>query len=984
MKMKRNPITQAVKQSLFYGVVASTSFATAAMAQDDVEEQGKITVTGSNIKSTDLETAAPVFSIDREEILSTGLPNVGDLLAQIPSAGATLNLVNNNGGNGGIQVDMRNLGSNRVLVLVNGRRWVRTLGGAADLTTIPVSIIERIDVLKDGASAIYGSDAIAGVINIVTRSDFEGVELTGYFGRSTESDGDTQHFSVSTGATSDRGSVFFNAEYVKIDPVFAGDREISSTPNFGTGNFGGSSGTPQGRFMIFTPPGVDISNGQPCLDAFGIGLSNCTTPAGSNGFNSVNDPDLIPHTAQTAFNFAPDNYLVTPNERTAIYTQAKYQITDNITLNVDALFNRRESDQLLAPTPLFFGSAFGTRPGVDIIDIGALNPYNPYGVDIPGTYIYLIGRRQVEGGNRIFRQENDTYHFGLGLEGFLDVGTGWNWSVNYTLNETDQTQSNEGELSMPRVVRALSNECVTDPTCVPLNLFGGAGTITQEMFDFISFRGDQLTTSKLLGYQAIASTEFGGLEAGPIGFAAGYERRRASGSNIPDQVVRDGETSGNQQNATSGAYTVDEVFLEFNVPLLSGVAMAESLELSAAVRWSDYDVFGSDTNGKLGLTWRPNDELMFRATYAQGFRAPNINELFFGGSDSFPNINDPCSGIQTLPQSEGGGPRDANGNGIYDPNEVGGSDGNLVGCAGISTAYNQPNPQIRITVGSNPNLTPEESDSYTIGVVYEPEAIEGLFLTLDYYDIEIDNVITTLSAQTIINRCAQGRTEFCARMTRSAFGSITDVQANTINQDSLATSGFDFVASYRWETDYGLFRLVSDTSFTTDFELTSGLSGTTFDFFSAGYGVSDVSLELPKFESNLTLDWSYGDWSVNWQARHIGKHDEVCDPDLNDNLDPSVVGDNFLWCTFASGTEEGDVPEGGSDVLDMRTVGGQTIHDVNVTYHLTDWDASVTLGIENIFDKDPSLSNQAFANSYESNFNSGVGRFWYLQVRKRF
>ncbi len=952
MKNNRNPMYLAIQTALTAGAVLA---APAVFAQDEGEkvDLGKVTTVGSHIRATDIETAAPVFVVEREDIEKSGLTDIGDLLRQIPAAGASLNLANNNGGDGSIQIDLRNLGSNRVLVLLNGRRWVRTLGGAADLTTIPTTVIERIEVLKDGASAIYGSDAIAGVINIVTRSDYEGVEASGYYGKSGQGDGARQQFNVAAGATSDKGSVFFNAEYTKIEPVSAADRIYSKDPVFATGNRNGSSGTPQGRFILFSP--IDGS------------FMNVTTQPGSNGWNTPDDPDLIPFNNDTRFNYAPDNWLTTPQERTSIYVQGKYQLTDNISMSTEAMFNRRESNQLLAPQPLFFGFFLGARPGVDIIDIGGQNPYNPFGVDIPGSSIGLVGRRMIEAGNRIFSQQVDTYHYGLGFDGFIDVGTGWDWTANYSVSRIDATEINEGELNMTRITESLSNECVTNPSCVPLNLFGGEGTITPEMVDFITFEGKSLSGQKLITYDLVASTELAELPAGPLGFAVGYEKRRASGFDKPDYIIASGQTSGNQRNPTSGGYSVDELFVEFNVPLIADAPMAQLLELSVAARYSDYDAFGSTTNGKLGLRWKPIDELLVRATYSEGFRAPNIAELFGGGGDSFPDLDDPCSGLID---------EDTNGNGVLDPDEV----PDLPGCVGIPSNYEQANSQIRITIGSNPNLTPEESTSFTLGLVYEPEFVEGLTVTADYYDVSIDNVITSLSASTILRTCAETGSTLCDRMERGPGGSVIDVISSGINAAKLDVAGVDLTATYKLDTDYGLFRVIWDTSYTDDYTFTNTdfLTGENVPFNS--FVTEEAGTELPRVRSNLTTDWSYGDWSVNYQMRYISSREQLCDPDLNDQIVDEYQG-VFQWCTYASGNTTDD---DGNVLNDRRTLGGTTYHDLNVTYHLADYNTRFTFGIDNLFDKQPPLDSQAFANSFDPFYYDGVGRFYWLRVNKKF
>ncbi len=952
----------AIKAALTTGAILASASVFAQEDEDKVELD-RVVTTGSHIRATDLETAAPVFTMDREDIARTGLTNVGDLLRQIPSAGASLNLTNNNGGNGAIQVDLRNLGSNRVLVLVNGKRWATSIAGSADFTTIPISVIERIDVLKDGASAVYGSDAVAGVINVITRSDYEGVEVKAYYGQSSEGDGTGQTYDVSMGTSSDRGSVFFNASYVKTDPVWAGDREISKDPIYGTGNTQGSSGTPQGRFVLFDADGNFV---------------NATTNPGSNGFNTPDDPDLIPFTNDTRFNYAPDNYLLTPQERTSIYIQGKYQLTDNISVSSEALYNRRQSAQFLAPTPLFIGLWGNTNGSGEAIGIGANNPYNPYGYDLTPEYdnagLLFLGRRMVEQGNRKFIQTNDTYYYSLGFEGFIDAGTGWDWSANYTFNQNDELELVEGLLDMNRVTAALGNDCTGD--CVPFNLFGGEGSITQDMLDYVTFIAHNSSQTKLLTYTGVVSSEIAELPAGPLGFAAGYEHRRHSGYTQPDALVVSGATSGNAAQPTSGSYLVNEFFAEFNVPLLADMPAAEILELSVAARYSDYDNFGSNTSGKVGLRWKPFEDLLVRATYSEAFRAPSIFETFLGPRDSYPQLTDPCNG------GEAANPE-------------------LPGCAGIPSSYQQANSQIRITQGGNLNLTPETADTYTMGVVYEPSFADGLVLTLDYYDVEINDVITTVGAGTIINSCAQNPvTGLCNLMTRDPSGIITDVRDSTTNANRLNVRGFDFVASYNFDTDYGLFDVSWDTSYTDDYKTqvvnaSGGLTEINSFYNNGGQvpGTTDTAelahvgtgQQLFRIKSNIGVNWSYGDWSVHYEMRYIAGYEQSCDTDLNDSIDYNTVPDNFLWCTYAStGTNADGTPSNPDGNLDRRHVGGVTYHDIQTQYHLADYDTTFTLGIQNLFDKTPPLSALAFANSFSPSYYDGVGQRWYFSVSKRF
>ena len=947
--MKHTNLYTGIRSAMAAGLLATSASPLMAQDQDqeDTAELDRIEVTGSRIKRADIESASPVFVIQREEIERTGMTSVGDLLQDLPIAGAALNTQFNNGGNGATTLDLRNLGTNRLLVLLNGRRFVSGIAGVVDLNNIPVAVIKRIEILKDGASAIYGSDAISGVVNIITRDDFEGMQANAYFGQfESENDGEIQSYDFSIGTTSDRGSVFFSASYVKNEDVFARDRAISAEPQFGTGNAFGSAGTPQGRigasvlgsFTLTTDPGADVAS------------------LGAAAFRPGDFSSGGPGAGADRFNFAPDNYLLTPQERTNIFTQGSYDVTDDIRLSVEATYNNRSSNQLLAPTPLFLG-LFGSNLAANV-GVGAQNPFNPFGVDLNASS-WLLGRRLVEAGPRIFNQEIDSYRFSTGLEGsFEAMDRYFDWDMNYTYGDIRRSDTNSGQINVQRVQRALSNECVTDPNCVPLNVFGGipgnpnpqagdAGSITPEMIDFITFIAQEHRGSQLRNYTANLTGELLELPAGPLGFATGYEYRQVEGFDSPDALVTAGITSGNSRQPTSGSVSVDEFYIELAVPILSGVTGAERLDLSIAGRWSDYDTFGSTTNGKIGLEWQPIDDLLVRATYSQGFRAPTVAELFAGQGDSFPMLSDPCSDFLGLQNPAAAQPPDVVNNCISQGVPADGS-------------YVQANSQIRITVGSNPNLTPETSDSITFGLVYSPSWLDGLDFTVDYYNIELDNAISAIGSQTILSACATGQ-QLCNLIQRGNIGQVTDVLAAGVNVAALEVEGVDFLASYAFpETDYGFFRVVWDAAYQGKNEqvVPDFINGGNVTTNFLGFNQGDVA--FARWKSNLDINWSYGDWEATYGMQYIHGSDETC-------AVPAAFG-------FCNRDLDGD------GTNEARHIGATTYHDAQVSYHLSEFDTRLTLGVQNLFDKGPPLSTTAFANSFNAADYRVPGRFPYVRV----
>ena len=929
-------LAKSVKLACAFGAASTIGFTGAVNAQETEEAADaveKIEVTGSRIRRTDIEGANPVTVMSRVDIEKFGITSIGDVLQAIPSAGSAINTNNNNGGNGTTTINIRGIGSNRTLVLVNGKRWAPGLTGSVDLNNIPASIIERIEVLKDGASAVYGSDAVAGVVNIITRQDFEGVHASGYIGQYDEGDGNKEQWDIGFGTSNDKGNVYFNISYVEEEPTLAGDREISAVPTFGTPEgFGGSSAPPQGRFWTFDQA--------------------------DNGFNEQGDGNggLEPWVEpDSRFNFAPFNYLSTPQERTNIYTQARYELTDNLSVNVTGFYGNRKSEQALAPTPLFIGTAFGDTG----FTLSADNPFSPYDFDVTtdqdvldadpnAREMFLFGRRMMEAGFRSFKQNVDQFQFNGGFEGVIEFADReFFWDANYTYADITQNTSTDGLLNMDRVAQAIGDPANCTGECTPLNLFGGApnvigeGTITQEMLDYITFTAQDELNSSLESYSANISGELLELPAGYLAFASGYEKRWQSGYDQPDAIIAAGITSGNARQPTSGAFSVEEVYLELAVPLLSDMPGVEQLDLELATRYSDYSNFGDTTNSKIGLKWRINDDLLVRGTWSEAFRAPSLDELFSGNSDSFAPLTDPCNG------GAAGNPE-------------------LPGCAGIPANYEQPNTQIRTTVGGNANLEAEEAESFTYGFVYSPEAVEGLSITFDIFDIEVDNAVSSVGAQTILNACAQTGVNLCSLIERGAGGNVVDLFNGQVNLGGQTTSGFDYNVAYNFETEYGDFRVNWDGTYVDERTtiVVDPVTNTSTEFNDAGLaGDRDV---VPRLRTNLAVTWAYDDWTANWLVRFIGHTTEECSID-GDTLDQQLCSDP---------SEE----LGGDSFNELEDM---AYHDVSLGYAVND-NLRITLGVNNLFDTDPEVSYSTFANSFDPSMYEIPGQFFYSRVNLNF
>lgn len=930
-------------------------------ASDEEELQlESFTVTGSRLKRTDYETAFPVLSIGREQIDRSGATNIGDLLQDIPAAGAALNTTFNNGGTGATEVDLRNLGSQRVLVLVNGRRWVNgvrsSASSAVDLATIPVSIIERIEILKDGASAVYGSDAISGVVNIITRKEYQGAQANSYVGLFDEGDGETQQYNASFGNVSDKTSLFVDLNFTKQEPVFAGDRAISDTPVVGTGNAFGSSGTPRGRFLFFADPDGNAAATGNCNDVGDTApLCDLTLIAGEDGQEAA---DFRPFGAQDRYNFAPINYLTTPSERSSLFTQIGYQFTDSIRLDTTVLYNVRKSSQLLAETPLFLGDLAGTPS--DRIVVAEDQAFNPFDQVIGRDQFPddpnnsqgsgFIGRRQVEIGQREFIQDVDTFLLTSALNGSaLVLDRFVDWEAGYTVADSRNAERTSGLLNLDHVRLALgpAAACAGDQDCVPLNVFGGPGTITGPQQDYIAYTGINQQQQRFQHLFAYASTDLFVLPAGPVAGGFGLEFRDESYENQPDPLIVQGISSTNRAQPTSGEYLVREASAELELPILEGFPFAESLDLNLAARYADYTAFASETTTKAGLRWLPVQDLLVRASFSEAFRAPSISDLFQGLSDSFPAVEDPCSdytaeGVDQATQDN---------------------------CAadGVPESYSQINPQLLSRVGGNPELTPETANIFTTGIVYSPRFVPELNFTLDYYRIAIDNTITTLGAQFILEACyASESRAFCDFVDRQDSGIINTISNLNVNIGSTETSGFDFTVDYQWDmAGYGTFDFVIDSAYLIDY----------FDFTPGGkirrHGLNFGDTAFPRWKSNATLGWSMGQMSASWTARFIYHVTEDC----------PVAAAGFA--ELCSDPEPAD-PDGNGTAVAQNKIGSTTYHDVQFEYTLPGLELDLALGARNIFDKEPPISYTAFANSFNAASYDIPGIFTYFKIGKRF
>lgn len=974
------------------------SSALPAVAQDgDVDT---VVVTGSRIRQDPLNQAAPVVTVDDADIARSGLTSIGDLLQRMPVSGGGLNTKFNTSGNigfppdgggvgaGAATADLRHLGAKRTLVLVDGIRWVNEssasgVGAATDLNTIPTSIIDHIEVLQDGASAIYGSDAIAGVINIITKKSFEGIEISGYGGGYDEGDGSTQQWNISAGATSENTRAFFGLSYLDQRRVSSGDREISEFPTPGVGACTGrcSSGTPQGRFF-FTDPNTGQTLNLTVNDGVtGIPFYNPGDPAAG-----PRTDDFHNFTTADRFNFQPFNLIQTPSERIGLYGQVENDLSENVSVYVKGLFNNRRSTNQAAPEPIFIGPEAGNGGGslLDVTEVDVDNPFNPLGFTLnlstdpmAGGTDYFIGRRPLEGGPRVFKQNVDTWYVGGGFRGdFQWAERDFFWDVNAVWSRNQADQITHGSYNSQKIKNALgpglsvdAGDAVTAcgtvvggavpnpiPNCVPFNIFGGqgdgSGTITQEMLDYIQPVLHDTSEQELKDLSANITGTIVQLPAGGLNFAIGIEHRDQNGSYQPDAIYGAGESAGVPSGPTEGEYDVDEIYGEIQIPILKDVPGFDLLQVSAAIRSFDYSTFGSDTTSKFGLNWRPMKDLLLRGTWGEGFRAPGIGELFGTFSRFDATLDDPCSDYAGV---NGGTPA---------PAAIQANCATLL----VPNTYVQFNPQLSVITGGNPDLVPETSEGYTAGLVYSPRWAEGtgwsdaLSFEFTYYQIEIDNTIQARDAQAQLDGCAATLdTVLCGGITRTAGGVINGFNNTLINIGGTDTSGYDL--NVRWalpETGIGAFTFSWQNTILDEYIETTQTATALVDVPREGTEKGSPSVAFPEWKSALTVDWTKGAFGASTTIRYTDSLTERCPA--------AVIG--LGVCSDETGTPP-------SNEMSATTyVDAQA----NFTPEGLGGGWTFTVGVNNLLDEDPPFCFSCELNSFDGSAYDIPGMFWYGRV----
>ena len=946
-----------------------------AQAQDAMQ---RVEVTGSRIRQVDLETAQPVQVMTQEQIQKTGLVTVGSIINNLSAAGTPAfskgSTLTSNREQGGQFINMRNLGANRLLVLVNGKRWTQTVAGYTDLSTVPASMIERIEVLKDGASSIYGSDAIAGVVNIILKKTMEGGQASAYVGQNEKGDGKNKDYSLSYGAGNEKADIMFGLSYTEEGTVWAKDREITAYsfgPNHKNANYGSS---PWGRITPLTATGA--SNTTAANGGFNQILNHTGGPFGDGtGSDSRNPANYHAYTGADAdvYNSTYQMMYTSPTKLTNLFTKGSIALPWDMRLTTTAMYSERKSSRQVAGYPL--------RSDVQSkypVYIDKDSYYNPYGSSVVGAgqgRDLYFSRRTTEV-PRVTENENRTVHIDAVLDGEFKVwDKAWSWNVGYNHSAISGTVLQTGNLNLLNLKKSLGPsfrnasgvvQCGTAANpialaeCVPWDILGGPSASNAAALNYVMSTGQATYGSTVNSATADISGELFTLPAGTVGMAAGLENRDVRGYDRPGQFEQSGYSTDLAGNPTVGKYSVKEAYVEFNIPLLKSLPLVDSLSMNVASRYSDYSNFGNTTNSKVSLMWKPHRDLLTRATWAEGFRAPTVGDTFGGGSQSYDSYLDACDSLY--------------GEAAKNPTVAA-----RCAAAGVPAGFRQRNqagtpvsaggaqsPVPFNTGAGNDALSPETATTKTAGLVYNPSFVPGLSLAVDYFDIRVKNRITGVTATYEINECYVNAVQsFCDKIKRDpATGMISSLSRGNANLGELSTKGVDLAVSYRLpRTPYGLFGIRSESTYVDSFKIRSTATSDPIEY--AG------EFAYNRVKSNLSLDWSLGNWSATLSTRYYSGVKVHCWSAVR-NEECSNPSAKTSWGTG------------------YAELGSMSYSDLSIAYALP-WKAKIMVGANNVFDRKPivvydSNSTYTWGTSSSSSVDPErpIDRFVYVRYNQSF
>ena len=984
-------LRSAVRCALFTSAAAAAS--APAYAQEEVQNIQEVVVTGSRIAQPNLETTSPVTQVTAEDVLTQGVTKIEDLVNQLPQAFAAQNATVANGATGTATVNLRGLGSTRTLVLVDGRRLpyggVTSASAAADLNQIPTAMVERVEVLTGGASAVYGSDALAGVVNFIMKKDFEGVQIDGQYslyqhnndfggpgavklrdviaGRSATNpvqfqlpdddvtDGNGVQGSIVMGVSTDdgRGNITAYAAYQDNKQILQRDRDFSAcslaADNPTTSFACGGSGTANpGTFTNFAPGAANFEY---------------TVDETTGEFRPFND-DL------DQYNFGPLNHFLRPDTRYSLGAMGHYELAEFADVYTQLMFTDVRSVAQIAPGGIFFDTSTINcdNPFLSAQQAGAIG-CTPAMIAAGDATALYIGRRNVEGGGRQQDFHNSSFRGLVGTRGA--IAEGWNYDVSVQFSRTSATARTLNYFAIPKMQRALDVIDVngvptcrsvvdgTDPNCVPYNPFQ-IGGVTNAALSYLQAPGLQQGT---IDQNVILGVITGDLESiggklpwadESIKLAFGVENRHDSLENTPDDLQANALLggSGGATIGIQGSTNVNDLFMEMSVPLVQGRTGVEQLSFDTAYRYSDYSSGIQTDTYKFGMDYAPVEDIRFRGSYQRAIRAPNIVELFTAqGFNLFDLDGDPC-GAELAGSGEAASDAACLASGVP---------------AALlrSSVLDSPAGQYNFLQGGDTTLEPETSDTFSYGFVFTPRFAPGLSVSVDYFDIEVEDLISTFGAQNTLDACYQfNDAAACGRIQRNPangtlwVGSGNVVDLNT-NIGGLETSGVDLNLNYTGFEMGNMGSLTFNLTGTYLIDLITDPGAEGFEPFDcaglfAGNCVSSLTTAVnPELRTRFRVGWQ-----TPW------------------NLDLSLTH------RYISETElEGGVPERIDRIMD-----DEHYFDLFGSWNVTEM-ANVRLGINNVLDNDPSITTSVGTtgngNTYPQVYDA-LGRYLFAGATVKF
>jgi len=912
-----NPVRCAVRRALLASAIASVVATPQVLAQDaDNDAVEEIVVTGSRIiRNRDFVGVSPIATIDANHIIESGNVTLEDTLNSYPQLNPDDTSATNQSGTDGVLAgDLRGLGSVRTLVLVDGKRHIPgSVTGLVDMATIPDMLIERVEIVTGGASAVYGSDAIAGAVNFILKDDFEGVDLRYQYGDATGGDrygrdNATSKIDILLGANAEngKGNITLHASYTSRDPVFMENREFSIQPwlanssgvlgKFGSGNIpGGKIYIPSSDFSKVTINGVDLTSA--AANCTGGRIQGIKFGLGAQPSPFCRDEDQ--------FNYAETNYIMRPLERWSISALARYDVSDRVEAYAQFFTTKKENEWQMAYLAVAPTSAGNSRGFLDLPD-AVNNPVYPaplrsffaenasyFDADGDGTMTTVgNGRRFVEFGPRNAHILHESLGMTVGLRGEIELGsTGnvWNWDVFHQYQRSDVNLTRKGLLSQSRTSLGLDvvvvdgvAKCRTSLlNCVPVNVYG-TDQLTSEMANFLTVvtgRTDYFTRQTMGGSFAGNIIE---LPGGPLGAALGFEYRDEYYQTSPDEISASGDLGGTAPVANHGAYDLFEAFAEVRVPISSAIS------LEGAVRASEYSTMGGVFTWRGGVDFSPTDFLSFRASASRAIRAPNLDELFappgtswIGGLDPCVAVNTPTAAQKSFCVTQG------------------------VPAAQKDTLETPASEGWTFFGGGNLNLQEEESDTHTIGIVISPPGIEGLSVSVDYWDIVISDAIAQVASQELVNNCydtLDATNPACIAVSRDPLGNIDQVDSPLLNLATRSGNGVDLQIQY--QTELSDFFAVPGYGASLDLRLVSTFHQSDATVLLQGNAPIECAGKLggscsanfiratPGQRSLLSARWVSGPASVSTRVHHIGKMTAAADAYANTAL---PVDAQYYW-----------------------------------------------------------------------------------------